>query len=142
MILLSTDPGDDFANGLFDGGRLIDATFRAMPERVPKGFDVHAIELPVIYPHSPVPPADIVALAISAGRLAERASAPSEQWLAARRWKGSTPKHIVEQRVWEVLDPRESILLQRRLELVPRSMRHNVIEAVAIGLFTLHRLPR
>lgn len=52
-------------------------------------------------------------------------------------WKGSVPKHIHTKRVLARLDRNELELVQA---IRPKSLQHNAIDAVGIGLWTLGRM--
>jgi hypothetical protein len=54
-------------------------------------------------------------------------------------WKGQVPKDIMEQRMWSILGEAETRALRQSVEDVPPSVRHNVYDAVQLGLWALGR---
>lgn len=84
------------------------------------------IERPRIYPHSPVPPNDIVTLGIAVGVATALAR------LRGLRVQYTYPtmlnKEVTEHRVRKKLDP------DQLLENVPKSLRHNAIDAIHLGM--------
>lgn len=54
-------------------------------------------------------------------------------------WKGSIPKDIHHRRVLAVLRGVEQVRLNRDLEKIPKSLQHNVIDAVGLGLYGVGR---
>ena len=96
------------------------------------------IERPTIYPRSPVPPDDIVALALTAGRLS--AHADSVEWVLPRRWKGTVPKEVMAERILERLGPLERAIYDEAVTKVAPKVRHNVIDAIGLGLWYLKRI--
>ncbi len=97
------------------------------------------IERPTVYPRSPVPPNDIVELAITAGGLACSFDGPVE-WVLPRTWKGTIPKEIMAERIIMALTPKERSVLDG--VKCAASARHNVIDAIGLGLWHLKRLGR
>jgi hypothetical protein len=116
-------------------GRLTDAYFF-------RGLGKCVIEHPMIYPmgKSSSRPNDIVKLAITAGRQ----SGPWEDvtWLAPHEWKGQVPDDILERRILAVLAPDEKFIVRTILEKTPKSYRHNLTDAIGIGLVFLKRMGR
>lgn len=61
-------------------------------------------------------------------------------------WKGATPKSIHHERVWARLADRERMVVNDAFSRrgmngkpLPASKRHNVLDAVGLGLFALGR---
>lgn len=81
--------------------------------------------------------ADLVDLSIAAGRMT--ALYPTQYVLPAQ-WKGQVPKDVHHARVRKALDRQEIITLDLALAPVPEGKRHNVLDAVALGLRHLGRL--
>lgn len=55
------------------------------------------------------------------------------------QWKGQMPKRLTEPRVRARLSAQECVVLDRGLEQIPPSLRHNVYDAAGIGLHELRR---
>jgi hypothetical protein len=138
--VISGDPGANPGLGVFGhSSQLIDCGIDWLELWRPYA-DTLVIEKPTIYPHSKARPNDIVTLAISAGRLAERVDARAEVWVLPRQWKGQIPKtkrledYIIYKRVMAALNELE------RAVLAQHGSDHNVVDAVGIGLWHLGRL--
>ncbi len=130
--MISIDPGKHTGWAWFLDEKLI-ACGLGRPEvrgEVPLD-DLAVIERPTIYPRSPVPPNDIIELAITAGRIA--AGFERVEWVLPRRWKGTIPKAIMGERILAKLTPAE-------LARIPSGARHDVIDAIGLGLWYLKRL--
>jgi hypothetical protein len=146
MNLLSIDPGADFGSGLFVGmGKLEWAGFRELPDDCDV-IDLLVIEDQEIRPprgKKRVRPQDIVTLAQCAGRLAGHVHAREEVWVHAMHWMGGNgPPFQLHARILGALSPAERAVLDHTLKGVAKSLQHNVIEGVGIGLWKLQRLPR
>ncbi len=104
--------------------------------------DLFIIEIPFIYPDSPVDANDIADLALSAGVIegAVRAARPA-LWLAARvrprEWKGTLPKHIHHGRL-RTRCPLAKAMIENAIP--NKSERHHVWDAVGIGLYAIDKL--
>lgn len=111
-----------------------------VPEMLP---GVIVIEKPVVYPTGlgKGDPNELIDLALWAGEIAGwlRARAPGVDivFVAPRRWKGTVPKHISNERTLDALEGSERLKLPRR----PRAkdFDHNMLDAVGIGLWQLER---
>lgn len=62
--------------------------------------------------------------------------------VTARDWKGQVPKDVVHKRILAVLSSNERLVLEKGTAKVPASLRHNVLDAVGIGLWACSRLTR
>lgn len=95
-------------------------------------FDCHggrlAVEIPRIYPDSPVRVNDIIRLAFVAGALA----GTSERSLVVepRIWKGTTPKKIHNERILKVLPE-----LREFLARCPKGKQEHIIDAAGLALW-------
>jgi len=140
--LLAIDPGSKSAGyALFVGTRLSVAGYmqgadaaevaHALQELPP--VDEIVIEVPQIYVGAKQKgrQADLIAVAFAAGCYRGAfLSAALTQYLPAR-WKGQLPKDVVEARVKENLGADiEKVILPKN-----KALRHNVFDAVGIGLF-------
>jgi hypothetical protein len=101
---------------------------------------VFVLELPQVYRTSRAPdvdPNDLIQLAAVVGDMAGalRPHASAVHVFQPRTWKGQVPKDVHHRRVKAKLRPAElhSILLPAQ------SLRHNVLDAIALGLFYLKR---
>jgi hypothetical protein len=125
--LISIDPGEHPGWAEFRNGWLVDCGDD--PWNIDPCEHHVIIERPTVYSRSPVPPNDIVTLAIEAGRIAERFG--EVEWVLPRTWKGTVPKSIMTKRILAALTPED-------FGPVPED--HNVIDAIGLGLWRLDRL--
>jgi hypothetical protein len=141
-MLLTIDPGLDTGWAVWKGMTLSTAGLGDVPRNVVDLTDVW-IESQVIYPRSKARPEDIVTLAVSAGHAAGVCSvvypAAVVHWVAPATWKGQVPKDIHHTRVWAILADRERAIIDLACRGVAPSKRHNVMDAVGLGLYTLQR---
>jgi hypothetical protein len=98
------------------------------------------LEVPRIYPASRQKgdPNDLLALARIVGRLQEHylAAGADVELIEPRTWKGTLPKEAMTERIRGRLSAAE----RARVAPVARSLEHNVLDAVGIGLHALGRL--
>lgn len=138
MILTAIDPGKhasavaEFHDGTLRRvfyGRMI--TYFWAPEVAV------VVELPQVYTRgsSKGDPNDLVDLAFSAGRLVGNAT--NLRTVRPREWKGQLPKNVHHARVRKALSAAELAVLDACN--VPVSKRHNVLDAVGLGLWALRR---
>lgn len=148
--MIAFDPGTVTGWAVFLDGKLSSA------DTLKKG-DLHevpwiellpaivVIEKPVVYVRgrgSKGDPNEIVELGVWAGELCgvmkERTRYRTDSvYVTPRRWKGTVPKEIGNERTLEQLEPDELELLPRR----PRAkdFDHNMLDAVGLGLWQLQR---
>lgn len=95
------------------------------------------IEAQKIYPRSKVDPNDIVTLARDAGRWAGRydACGVDVQFVEPVVWKGQVPKETHHARIWAALTADEQEVVSLSLKGVAPKKRHNVLDAIGIGLW-------
>ena len=110
-------------------------TFRNVPKLGP---EVLVVEDPRIYPVSKARHNDILKLARSVGAVVAKIDAPKTRLVTPATWKKSVPKHIHQRRILRALSERETAVLNDCK--CPRSLRHNVVDAVGIGLWFLERM--
>ena len=85
-------------------------------------------------------PNDLIEVALTAGRIAQAFDQAPAEFVRPHAWKGSVPKDVMLLRITESLDGAEQNVLHAAK--VPASMKHNVIDAVGLGLWALGRLNR
>ncbi len=141
-VFTTLDPGKDGAFAHWKMGKLNHAGMLDSGEwREEPPYELLIAEQPVIYPNSPVPPSDVVTLALTAGAQAEKISQGGKiLWVTAREWKGQIPKAVHHKRAIGALSGAEMAYLELWLSTIPESKRHNVIDAVALGLWALDRI--
>lgn len=144
---LSIDPGVDTGWALWSWPlcQLISAGIGHPPVELAYRL---AVEKPQVYPQSPVPPNDLITLAMKAGRYVgafEGATAPPSLLLETitvlpHEWKGNIPKDICEARIRRALTiPELHVATSAELE-VPKSLRNNMWDAIGIGLFVWRKV--
>lgn len=79
-----------------------------------------------------IPPQDLIELNLIAGHVGTR-------WLEPTDWKGMVPKKIHQPKILEALSKEELALVEA---VMPPSLRHNVIDAIGIGLHDVGRLDK
>lgn len=149
-LLVSYDPGKTPAWAEFHTRILMKCRLGMVPSYV----DAYAYEFvgekPVVYPHSPIPPNDLIPVAINLGQAMAWAEWGTVTTYEPRQWKGQVPKpkryekwdtYIIHQRILKVLDKDELKVYLLALATVPEKQRHNIVDAVGIGLHHLGRLP-
>lgn len=100
-----------------------------------------AYEWPQIYPGRKTPPKDLLHLTGVLGAVAMAMPNAVSDWTpyAPREWKGQVPKAVDHARTVSVLSRLERDLLNDSLKGIPRSLSHNTLDAVGIGLHHLER---
>jgi hypothetical protein len=142
--MISVDPGAHPGYAVFDRKVLIHAGTEWVEAWRPH-CDELVIEHPVIYPRSKASPNNIVTLAITAGRMAQRVNAREETWYTPRAWKGQVRKtkriedYIIYRRVIHNLSDSENLTLAWVLGIVLKAHEHDVVDAVGLGLHHLAR---
>ena len=142
---LSIDPGacTGWAVWFTETGRprLVAAGIGEPPfEQVDACLAEAVIECPQVYPRSPVPPNDLITLAVLVGRYAEACVQAADRdhdrvrLVLPHAWKGSVPKEVTAKRVLAALSPDELAVLEEAYEDIPKGLRHNLLDAVGIGL--------
>lgn len=147
--LLTIDPGKkSVAFAIFDGNDLATCGFLLARERAGlvaqvretlagQFFDDVVIELPKVYQQRrwSGDPNDLIHLAVTVGIIVSMY--PKAALVLAREWKGTTPKAVMNTRT----EGRLSEIERSRLSGVCSSRhRHNVLDAIGIGLWRLGRL--
>jgi hypothetical protein len=88
-------------------------------------------------------PADIIKLATRAGKWEGLVSAfvglEEVEYVEPHKWKGTIAKEVCHARIWSILSADEKATLAKVCEGVAPSKRHNVLDAVGIGLWAVGR---
>jgi len=144
-MLLAIDPGNDTGWALFDNGRRLAACGLGEPE-LPGPVDDLIIECPELRPHGEKNPNAILKLARNAGEWCGRLRAiPRQRYVRPNDWKGSTSKSISHARTWGKLDDKEKDIVDAAFKSaagrdgMAASKRHNVLDAIGLGLFGVAR---
>lgn len=100
------------------------------------------IEWPQVYRqrHWKGDPNDLVDLAAVAGVLRHLCRRIDPKLVRPHEWKGSVPKDVMNARVEKRLD--EAELLALHTANAPASLRHNIVDAIGLGLWAQGRLGR
>lgn len=156
MRLIAFDPGlhhvgwalldpELRACGLMPLGESFDACRAILAATTFLDAHVAAVELPRVYQRGRADPDDLVRLAFVAGMLAQKY--PSSRIVRPHDWKGNVPKvapkgwagYIIHRRTLEILSIAEQGIYLEELDRIPASLRHNVCDAVGLGLWAVKR---
>ncbi len=151
MTLVSIDPGKHmFGWAAFEDGHLYRCglvkgdDFQEMMQT----FDIRSVamsvptqivvEVPQVYQQRmwKGDPNDLIDVAIVAGAVAARFRCETI-FIRPRKWKGTRPKKVCNKLTLDTLDPNEMGVYQWIDVLA--SLRHNVLDAIGIGLWRLGR---
>lgn len=94
--------------------------------------DLVVVECPVVYPRGAgkgEDPNDLIQVALSAG--ACMAACMHSVTVTPGEWKGQVPKNIHHRRI----EPQLTEAMRRDINSVPAILRHNVLDAIALGLW-------
>jgi hypothetical protein len=112
----------------------LDFFIRDMIGQLPSAKDA-IVELPRIYPKErKVDPNDLINLAAVAGAFSCKAW-QSATFVTPRDWKGTVPKELCHKRAIKALGTGELSILNEALRETPESLAHNLLDAVAIGVY-------
>lgn len=147
MKLLSIDPGKShYAWAIWTDADSLHSCGRQYPWKrngsIPNGQFKHlVIELPQIYRQSrwKGDPNDLIQVALTVGALESRIPHQDSLLVHPHDWKGSTPKNIMEGRILDRLSDKEKIIFQEGVQRLG-TKKHDVVDAVGIGLWALLRL--
>lgn len=132
-------PGNNTGLAWFTSQRLAGCQLWTWARAGRETCDVLVIELPQVYPGArDEDPNDLIQVARSVGMWEQAVSALEVHLVHPRKWKGTVAKEIHNRRTLAKLEPAELALLEA-LKL-PASKRHNVIDAIALGLWALGRM--
>ncbi len=157
MILLALDPGlrrcgwAVFHDGLYHQAGLSRGEMKTSVKDVPAWIAViEAIpdpwpdelicEYPQVYTSRMDAANDLLQLASVLGVAAHKWKDVKNTMVRPRQWKGQRPKAATEHQAKLVLDVYEKGNVERDLSLVSPSLRHNVWDAICIGLVHLRRM--
>jgi hypothetical protein len=143
MTLLAVDPGADAGWARYRDNGILEAC----------GLNTHAmtqditrcvIERPMIYPggRQKARPNDIIKLAVRAGEWGGRVDAHvgiQSEYVEPHKWKGTIAKDACHARIWATLTPDERTIVDKASTGVAPSKRHNILDAVGIGLWSVGR---
>lgn len=136
--VVGIDPGKSKSGiAIVRNGRLVGCYHtNDFPPLPPEGGEA-IIEIPQIYPHSKGDPNDLIQVALASGMWKRECALSSYKvrLVKPREWKGSVPKLIHNKRIMAKLTDAETKLLEK----IPKSLRHNVVDAVGLALWGIKR---
>lgn len=145
-MLLAIDPGTVTGWALFTSAKRLLACGLNDPSacrwHVPSAFSKVVIERPKIYPGGRTKnPNDVLSVAINAGEWAGRYKHQGceIEYVEPSGWKGQTPKEIQHRRDWARLSLEEQDVVSAAGKSMPASKRHNMLDAVGIGLWAVRK---
>ena len=141
-MFVTIDPGNDLGWAIWNEDGLVECGLgdpRSSQSHKMSSIHDAWIEDQVIYPRSPVPPSDVLTLAKCAHRWAGRYDVlgAAVHFVEPSRWKGQVPKDISHARAWAKLSSKEREAVNRGCKGVAPKKRHNVLDAVAMGLWVV-----
>ncbi len=107
---------------------------RKVPKRL-HHLEKLVAEIPQVYRFGKGDPADLIEIAGVVGAIAFCIPAAGRTHFLPRTWKGQVPKEAHHPRILKKLSSDEV----SRIESTPKSLMHNVVDAIGIGLFALER---
>lgn len=146
-MLLAIDPGADAGWSLFAGGKLAACGLHPKQPAPASRATSALIERPKIYPppRQKARPRDVITLALRAGDWAGRIFEVSggrvvAQYVEPDEWKGGpVKKENHHPRIWARLDPAEQAIVSDAARGIAPSKRHNIMDAVGLGLYAVGR---
>lgn len=155
-ILLAIDPGlRGCGAAVFHDGVLFEASYVRSPAKTGNGpkawramaeavrifsrgliIDDLVLEVPQVYVRGKGDPADLIDLAGVDGAIVGRVMPAREHGYKPREWKGAVPKDVHHARIRKTLSENELRLLENS---APPSLRHNVLDAIALGKWWLKK---
>lgn len=151
---MSVDPGNDTGWAAWESSRLARCGLCHVPDYPELPFltglpiDDLVIELPQYYgSNSQVDPNNLISLGYKVGAVIGVFVAYhsllgrkfTHAAIHSNEWKGQVPKNIHHDRELSKLDAGEKTVLQAALGKVPKGKRHDVKDAVCLGLWWLKR---
>jgi hypothetical protein len=149
MNLLAIDPGKATGWAYFDKETLVSCgvlKFNPHPEYFSfmeyRRFSKIIIEKPKIYPvrQWKGDPNDLISVALIAGWVAGFLDEVSSniEYVTPQAWKGNRPKEVDHRHTMSLLSTEEKEVI-KRTKGVLKSQKHNMIDAIGIGLWYLRR---
>lgn len=137
-MLLAIDPGADTGWAYFEKKKLTKCGLGAPPV---VGVTEVLIEKPTLYPRSKARSSDVITLAVRAGECggAYGSLGVAVEYVEPRTWKGQVPKDVHHARIWATLAQDERLVVDRAVSGLAPSKRHNVLDAVGLGLYGVGR---
>jgi hypothetical protein len=98
------------------------------------------VEYPEQYSQTPAPRSSVQGLACTGGGIVCMLKRPtnSVHFVLPKVWKGQVPKDIMLERIVSKLSEDEKVLLESKK--YAKYKKHNVIDAIGVGLYKLERL--
>lgn len=155
-MIISVDPGANLVGAAaWDNGKLQSAMLARGKSALELAQVIHAwvldmyvfstslvvvVERPQVYPRSRTKgdPNDLITLALVAGMVAGKLDPAAVVEVKPREWKGQVPKDAMIERIKRTL-PLEEYRVVAQV-LCPPRLKHNVWDAVGLGLWYLKRL--
>ncbi len=137
--LVAIDPGKHASGIAVFSNSLLTAAYYTNDTSVLSWVDPFTpviVEIPQVYVVSKGDPNDLIALAFAAGRITRMFS--DAQTVRPAQWKGQLPKEVHHRRVTKALVDAEVQVIAR--SGAAKSKVHNVMDAVALGLWKLGRM--
>lgn len=103
-----------------------------LARQLPNGNFRVLVEKPRLYPYNRnMQPNDLIDLAFVAGACATVGASADD--VLPVTWKGQTPKDICHKRIMKRLSYEEILVVKTGIADVPKSLQHNVLDAIGIG---------
>lgn len=140
--LIAVDPGNMAGVAVFKDARLVnvelvvEAVQRCWVWKGPFGLPV-VVEVPEKYEGSRIDTARLMTLTFTAGYIASSMRPEQVFKVLPKDWKGQRPKHVDNKHTMRLLSDQECHILEAAR--IPAGQRHNVVDAIGIGLWALSR---
>ncbi len=145
-MLLAIDPGVTTGWALYSNGNQLLGCGLDDPQQcrwlVVSALSRVVIEQPRIYPGGRTKsPNDVLSVAVNAGEWAGRFKQQgcAIEYVTPSTWKGQVKKDISHARIWAKLWVGEQQIVDAAGKGMPASKRHNMLDAVGIGLWAVDR---
>lgn len=144
--VIAIDPGNDTGWARFGSNGVLEACGLTVPTNLPLTVGGKVIcECPQIYPdelYQPKKVSDIIKLACKVGRVQQFYETHGNlvETVLPRDWKKQVPKDIHQKRIEASLSSYEHALACAHLSPVNLSVRHNVWDAIGLGVWFTKRL--
>ena len=140
MTTLTIDPGVERCGQAFfsERGVLLSCSWLAKPLAHAPDFVV--LEVPQVYPHGRGDPNDLIDVAVAGGIMVGMVASDHVRYVRPREWKVTVNPDVMCERILSKLSKDERRIYDHDTLLVPASKRHNVIDAIGIGLYVFDRM--